>query len=45
MLLYHLGADHLAEAEPYLTRMEREIATPLMALRVCDPWTAGGHAC
>jgi hypothetical protein len=21
-LLYHLGADHLAEATPYLTRME-----------------------
>ena len=24
MLLYHLGARHLPEAKPYLTRMERE---------------------
>jgi hypothetical protein len=22
MLLHHLGADHLAEVKPYLTRME-----------------------
>jgi hypothetical protein len=24
MLLHHLGADHLAEVKPYLTRMETE---------------------
>jgi hypothetical protein len=33
MLLYHLGADHLAEAKPYLARMETEcIDTVVMEL-------------
>jgi hypothetical protein len=33
MLLYHLGAHHLAEAKPYLVRMEREcIDTVVMEL-------------
>jgi hypothetical protein len=33
MLLHHLGADHLAEAKPYLARMETEcIDTVLMEL-------------
>jgi hypothetical protein len=33
MLLYHLGANHLAEAKPYLARMETEcIDTVVMEL-------------
>jgi len=33
MLLHHLGADHLVEAKPYLTRMETEcIDTVVMDL-------------
>ena len=33
MLLHHLGADHLAEAKPYLARMETEcIDTVVMEL-------------
>jgi len=33
MLLHHLGADHLAEAKPYLARMEVEcIDTVVMEL-------------
>ena len=33
MLLHHLGADHLAEVKPYLTRMETEcIDTVVMEL-------------
>jgi len=33
MLLYHLGTHHLAEAKPYLARMETEcIDTVLMEL-------------
>jgi hypothetical protein len=33
MLLHHLGADHLAEAKAYLTRMETEcIDTVVMEL-------------
>jgi hypothetical protein len=33
MLLYHLGQHHLAEAAPYLTRMETEcIDTVLLEL-------------
>jgi hypothetical protein len=33
MLLHHLGADHLAEVKPYLTRMETEcIGTAVMEL-------------
>jgi len=33
MLLHHLGADHLAEAKPYLKRMETEcIDTVVMEL-------------
>jgi hypothetical protein len=33
MLLHHLGADHLVEVKPYLTRMEVEcIDTVVMEL-------------
>jgi hypothetical protein len=33
MLLHHLGADHLVEVKPYLTRMEKEcIDTVVMEL-------------
>jgi hypothetical protein len=40
MLLYHLGAHHLAEAKPYLARMDKEcIDTVVMELfeRVDEP--------